>query len=447
MNILIVLFSIALISLWGLIFINALGFLKNESFLLKLGYSFGAGVGIITYQLFIYSRLGIPYTVFNLLVPLLILLIFYLNKKRREVRIVVPKFKKLKKIEYILIFLIVLSFAYAFFEAVIRPPVAWDSWSTWLIQSKIYYMQGKIDPSTLTNFRFDYPFTVPLLGTFIYTFLGKVDDVSVLLLSTAFLGFLSIGFFAALRKRSNFLYALIFTFLLITTQNFIRHGGRLEAGIADLPVGYFAFCSINLLLEYIKGNRSYRSLIFLIIFMGITSVIKFEGLLLAITMFFCLLIDMFRNKMYYHVIISLLWTAPYLDWWTFRKFSDVKDHYYSGHFFTFTINKTVHSILGTVKELVNVKSWNLLWFAYAYSLIISNFKKNKELLVLNFVVISQIIAYLLIYIFTFGNNPESSIERLLIHIAPIVLLSVAISGFKLFTSYKSSYLNILKKLV
>ncbi len=29
------------------------------------------------------------------------------------------------------------------------------------------------------------------------------------------------------------------------------------------------------------------------------------------------------------------------------------------------------------------------------------------------------------YIFTFGNNPESSIERLLIHLAPLALYYIA----------------------
>ena len=47
-------------------------------------------------------------------------------------------------------------------------------------------------------------------------------------------------------------------------------------------------------------------------------------------------------------------------------------------------------------------------------------------MIINFIVISQLIIYILIYIvFSKAYNPQSSIERLLIHVAPIAMLGIA----------------------
>ena len=64
--------------------------------------------------------------------------------------------------------------------------------------------------------------------------------------------------------------ALIFTFLLLSTQNLVRHGGRFEAGYADLALGFYIFLSVLLLLDYLKIQNKKALFLFLLLRCSVT---------------------------------------------------------------------------------------------------------------------------------------------------------------------------------
>lgn len=425
MNALITSLTILFISSLGFIIIWGFRLLPPKNNLLAAAYSYGLGVGLISMQLFIYARLHIPWHKELLIFPWLVLIVVLLIKNRKAIHLRLPKKPKLGIFEYLLLVGIFLTISYVVFEALIRPVSVWDSWAMWLFKAKIFFMDGGVFTSAFHYEKSGYPLVINFLGTFIYLMLGRVDDSAVLLTSSAFYLSLALLFFCSLNKKFSLRYALLFTFLLITTQNFIRQGGRIEAGQADLPLGYYAFASLMLLFNYLK-NSDKKSLLLMNIFVGILSLIKYEGIPLGIAIQLFALIHIYKHKLYTHLWYLLFWVTPLIDWQVYRTIYQPQNSYFESHRLILSFNKIVNAIFGTIKEFINLKSWNMLWIIYFYSLFWVKVKYSKELVIANTIIFFQLSIYMTMYFFTVGNGPESSIERLLIHIAPIVLFSLAV---------------------
>ncbi|HSA84431.1 MAG TPA: hypothetical protein VLF20_06135 [Patescibacteria group bacterium] len=425
MSIVIVVLSILFLSAIGYAILRGCHLLSAKDNLIAIGASYGLGVGLVSAQLYLYSLMYVPWEREFILIPWIVLFLFVLVKNRKRIKIVFPQISSWKRLDLLILLGMVLTVSYVIFEALLRPVVAWDAWANWLMQAKVFFWEGMIRPDMLTYMESEYPLTINLLGTFIYLMLGKVDDTVVLLTSTAFYLFLTITFFAALRKKYSLRYALLFTFLLMATQNFVRHGGRLEAGLADLPLGYFAFVSIVFLFEYFK-KRTIQTLVLLTVFLSLTSLIKFEGIFLSVFIILCASVHIIRHKLYYQFLILGLWILPFISWQFDRKVMDLQGSYSTNHGLEVSVDKTLHALSGTLKELFNIKSWGLLWIMYFFSLFSFGIRSDKAVFVLNAIILSQFGLYLLIYNVTAWHNPESSIERLLMHIAPLVFYSLAI---------------------
>jgi len=423
-EIFLVLLCVLFVTAIGFFCIKWLNLLSMKDNLLTLGYSYGLGVGLISIQLYLYSRLNLPWDKYLLVLPWLILLFLGIFLRRKNGFTVDFKWPKLSKLEYLLVVLIVLTVSYTLFEALLRPVAVWDGWAIWLLKSKIFFIDGRIIPSALAYVKSGYPLIISLLGTFIYLMLGKVNDTAVLFASFSFYLFLGILFFALIKKRFGTTYSLLMTFLLLATQNLIRQGGRMEVGQADLALGYYFFICTSLLLTYVKENN-YKVLVLLNIFMGITTLIKFEGLPFVFAIEFIILCVILTKKLYKHLIAMLFWIIPIVDWQVFKAISGLPVASFYNNVFNFSLNKTLNIFIAVFKELINVKSWNLLWIAYFFSIGAILYKKSREYLVLNSLICFQLLVYLCIYIFSSVFAPDSSLERLLVHVAPLAMLSLA----------------------
>ena len=446
MNVLIVFLTIVFITVIGYSFIHLFKLLKNFDELLKISYSFGLGVSLICLQLYLYSRLNIIWNKELLILPWLILILTVLFKYRKIITFRHLKYPKTTLLENLMIVGIVISIFYVVFEALIRPATTWDSWATWLFQSKIFFVDGWINPKLFLQFHLYDPFFFNLLGTFMYIMLGKVDDTAVLLNSSAFYIFLSLLFFSYTKKEYGFRKALLFTFLLVTTQNLIRHGGRMEAGIADLPLGYYAFCSLTLFMNYFK-TKNFKIFIVFTLFLGMTSLIKLEGIIISILLIIGALYAIYKNKLYKHLFALIFWLLPIIDWEIFKSSSGLKLQTLVISSFKVSWQITINTVLGILRELINIKSWNLVWITYFFSLFFG-FKKilhNKELLLINFMIVFLIFSYFAIYIvFSKQYSPESSIERLLIQVVPMALLSMLVLFDKLPDKLNLNNIKIMK---
>jgi len=436
MSAIIVTLTILFIASIGFAILRGFHFLQKKDTLFAIGASYGLGVGLVGMQLYLYSKLTIPWQREFLIIPWIVLFGIVLMRNRKYIRLHIPKIPATGKVEKMLLIGILLTIGYVVFEALLRPVFAWDSWADWLLYPRMFFIDGRITSQTLHYTFSGYPMTVSLLGTFIYLILGHIDDTSVLLFSTAFYVFLAIAFFAVLKERFGLRYALLFTLLMVTTQSFVRQGGRLEAGLADLPQGYYAFLSVIFLFIYFK-NQTVKTLFIFTVFLSFVTLIKYEGIPLSFFIAICAFIYIIKNRLFKHILVLILWMLPFLFWQIDRRLTGIENTYFSNaHPKEIGINKSINAFSGTFRELINVKTWGILWITYFYALIAFGIRKQRELAVLHFVILCQLSLYLLIYNVTYGNTPESSIERLLMHIAPLAFLSIAIVFKLLFKNKK-----------
>lgn len=430
MNEMIVVIGILWMTCIGFAVIKLFGLFDNTSDIEKLPYSFGLGVGIIAMQLYIYSRLNLPWNLFPLLIPGIILFVILLYY-RKSIWIGSLSIKNdLSILDKVIIFFVILLAIFVIIESFIRPVTAWDGWASWLLRAKMFFIAGSVKLDIFTYVPSEYPLLVSLMTAFLYIFLGAVDDRSILLLYPAFYLFLGLLFFLSIRKILGKSMALYFTFLLLSIQNIIRHSGRFEAGQADMILGFYIFTSTALFFRYMQSKKI-GNLVLLQIFFGITVLIKNEGVPFVILSEILLTIFLFKKKLYKHFFTFLFWIVPFVDWQIFKYTYNLPDlpSYLQ---FRFHPERISLIILEFAKEFINVKNWNLLWpgFIMSFAMFLFFVKKNIYIFVLYILIFTQICVYMSVFFFT-SADPKLHIpnvaNRVLLHIAPIALYAMSLS--------------------
>lgn len=440
----IVLVSLFIFILAGYLLIKAFSLFPLKSNLLLFSCSFGLGTSVIAFQLYIYSRLGIFWSLFSLLLPWIILGagVFGWRKKR-----LLPLYKipKLKKVDMVLIGLISILLTFVAFESTLRPVVAWDAWAIWLLKSKIFFLDGSIQIPIFRYVESSYPILVSLMYTFLYVAIGYVDDRSVLLLSFAFYLMQGIGFFAFLKEKTSITFGLIGTFLLLSTQNILRHGGRLEAGQADIILAFYILITGILLMEYVS-KRKFAVLLLLQILLGITALVKNEGLVYSLFVQILLCFSVIKNNRPKLLFATILWLVPVIDWEYYKvsnaipKLSEV------------FVSNSIHfsSMLpimqAMISEFTNIQNWNLLWILFFAVIFLYNTRVLKSAFLPLYVLIFLQLGLFFSLYMIFPNNPvdlvNSSFNRLLLQLAPLALL---VSLLEVYPSIRT--IKIVKKFV
>jgi hypothetical protein len=166
------------------------------------------------------------------------------------------------------------------------------------------------------------------------------------------------------------------------------------------------------------------------LFLGITTQIKVEGLPFVFLIVLFIIANIVIKKLYGQLALMPLIVLIMLPWELVKHALNLGGVYVNAHPFAVSWGKTNTALWGTLKELINIKSWSMLWITYFLTFLFPQ-SKNKELFIIHIVVLSQLFLYILVYIFTSGNGPDSSIERLLVHIAPLAIYAVAVNIFNL----------------
>lgn len=423
-----VLLSIIFFISVGFFVIKILNLLPMFSNIEIVPYAFGLGSGIIAYELYLISRMGFSWNIFLIIIPWILISIIVLLVKPKKLNF---KFKfkiKFSKKDKILLLLITATMFFVLFEAWLRPLSAWDGWSIWLLKAKIFFLDKKINPSVLSYVNSDYPLIMSLMSSFIYLVLGSVNDRIVLLLFSAFYFFLGWIFFFSLKKYIGITWALFFTFLLISTQNLIRQGGRYEVGNVDLALGFYFFISTLLLINFIK-SKNLKVLIILNLFLVITSLVKNEGMPFSILIQFITIFYIIKYKLYSRLMAVLLWIIPFVDWQIFQNIYKVPRNFLLTDS-SFKIERIGLITNGILREFVNIQNWNLLWLIFILVFLYYLISKKREKLNIFFIILFfQLILYFLIYMVT-PINPivhiKSSLDRLLIQLAPLAVFTTSL---------------------
>lgn len=418
MTLVAIIFIALFIVLIGYICIDRLSILKKESIVGKLSLGWGLGVGLIGLQLFLYSILQIPWSRFSLLLPWIPFIIFFFIKRFR-----IPNFKmnhRFSNIERILIIFLILLNLFVAFEAVLRPVQAWDGWDNWLLRPKVFYMNNDLSLDYVRYTHDDYPLIMPLMDTFGYIIIGGIDDKNILFFY--FMFYLALGglFFAASQKLFGTKLALLYTFLLLSLQNLIRHGGRFEAGQSDLALGYYIFTGALLLAYFFKTKNKFLSLL-LSIFLGITAQIKNDGMAYFLIVNTIIVAVSIYWKKFSYILYLLPGFLLVGSWTLYKILNDYPSNFLFRNGLDIHYEKTFAIIGAMLKEMINFQNWNLLWVIFATVLLLNwkNLGKAKLFLLL---LLLQWLSYFAIFMIT-PREPvghvQNVIDKLYLHLAPL----------------------------
>ncbi|SRR6266566_2768064 len=412
--------------LLGYVVIELCGLLKGASLLEKLSYSWGLGVGLIGIQMFLYSISHIPWSRLSILLPWGIIFVILLVRTKQ-----IPKFKKVKvklsRLEIFFVLLIMLLLFFTGFESILRPIQAWDGWANWVFRSKVFFLHNNVTLDYVRYTHDDYPLIIPLMGTFGYIMMGGINDKYVLFLFFVF--YLALGglFFATSKKLLNTKKAIVLTFLLLSLQNLIRHGGHFEAGYADLALGYYIFAVTCLLAGFLK-TKNKKTLLFLSLFLGITGQIKNDGIPFVVIVSSILLFVIIAWRKYWYVLFMLPSVLIFALWELYKIFNHYPNNFLFRDALYVHTDKVVAIVLAMSKEFFNFQNWSLLWVAFLVSLIVAWRKIHRVKLFL-LVFCLQWLSYFAIFMVT-PREPvghvENIIDRLYIHLAPLAVLMVGL---------------------
>lgn len=422
------------------LFAGLVGFLLIKDFNLltkvsdweRLMYGYGLGLGLIALQLYLYSRLGIVWSIFTVIFPWCLYILFvFLKKDKLHFSFGLPQ--KLSFAEKLLIMMIVSLAFFVGFEALLRPLSAWDGWASWLLKAKIFYIDGKVNSGIFQYIQSEYPLLISLFGTFFYVFVGGINDRQVLLEFYFFYLVLGGVFFFGLKKYVGRKKALLFTFLLLSTQNLIRHGGRFEAGYADLPLGYYLFSSVMLCISYMK-SKSLHTLILLQLFLVFATLTKNEGIPFALLVECFVVYSIWQSKRFSHFNTIGISAFVLLDWQIFKMighFPSAPPYLQFSHLY---FDRVVTVCVELTREFFNFQNWNLVWIAFWLSVIFYiGHRKTKEMTLVVLLILGQIVVYFATFLIT-NTDPASHIrgivDRLFLHVAPLAVFFTAMVVFK-----------------
>ena len=278
----------------------------------RFALSWAVGTGALTWLMFFLVITKIPLTVINLAVPGLIFLGIALpvmirngypllnaaelaNTMKNAFSFPPAEGKLTFWLERSLLGAIILKVIYVFFEALIKPVVAWDAWGNWALKAKIFFL----DPVPLVSYfeRYraglpDYPLHLPLLESWIYTCLGEWNDQLVKIIFPLYFLSLLLLFYYALRRTAPRLNALLFTFLLSSLPFLVYHA---TIEYADFPLAlYYSFSLILLYLWAEKSDRGFFLCSALLA--GMLPLVKKEGLVYLLIILFILAIILLIKK-------------------------------------------------------------------------------------------------------------------------------------------------------
>ena len=335
---------------------------------------------------------------------------------------------------------------YIFLEAFSLPFTAWDAWGNWGFKAKIIFSEKTFPLKLWTELpwikhpaHLDYPLLIPFTEAYIYFFLGQVHDAfAKLFCSFYYLGIISL-FYYHLKKRFNINFVLVSCFCLATIPNILMMA----------PTGYMEMA----LIFYITGGIFYiwryleeKDISFLSlgsIFIGLGMWTKNEGFSLWLTLFLssllmCLLFRLNIDKKRLLISVLFIPLLIFSPWIIFKYIFGLKAEFFASSLQNLVKDlpillrermPLIFNIL--IKNCLDFKKWNILWFGFVFTLIWFLIKPYKKLsMFFIFIIILQIIFDFVIYIIWPVNLFElelhifNSVDRLLVDIAPLALFFI-----------------------
>jgi hypothetical protein len=336
--------------------------------------------------------------------------------------------------DWVFIGLLAALFLFAYFRAVIYPIWAWDAIATWGCKAKLFYQSRAMDLTCIEAHNY-YPNLVPLLLSYLYFCLGEVNDHLAQGLFPLW-GALLLGMLYSFLRRMglNRTQALgITAFFALNGTVFISH---LFIAYADLPLAYFALAAVGLVYLWLLDAAPLGALALAAPFFAGLAWCKYEGPPLAGTILLAAFLSLvwlrppdWKTRFLKLGIPVLGLAAGFLPWRLFAAFSHLEMG--ADHVRNLYPHQFLESIPYLLRALIDPFFFGLLWPAAALALLFSGrgLWRSPRLFPALFVG-GNLLAVLVAYAVAptsaaeFDMYVRATIDRLLLHITPVVALLV-----------------------
>jgi hypothetical protein len=433
----------------------------HSSALERFALAWALGTGFLTWLMFCLVMIKVPLTVTNIAIPALLFLgiawpivirhgypLFNTADLIKTAKNIFSRPPVDGQINYWLERLLLLAIAgkvgYVFFEALIKPVVAWDAWANWALKAKIFFLDPVPLVSYFGNYRAglaDYPLHLPLLESWLYTCLGEWNDQLVKIIFPLYFLSLLILFYYVLRRIAPRLNSLLFTFLLSSLPFLVYHA---TIEYADFPLAlYYTF---TLFLLYLWAEKSDQGCFFCSsILAGLLPLVKKEGQvdLLIILLLLAVILWSKRSalaeKAKAFISYALFPALLYLPWLIFSKLLRLEGvGVQTPHLISFQVllDRASNIIAVFYNKMFLGGNWNMLWLLLCLALILNfrpvwSSKLKFILLSLGLNLAFLIAIYLFTDSYTFLLEGTTLNRNMLILMPSVVLLTAGAFTFGL----------------
>ena len=409
--------------------------------------SYGLGVGFISLEMLLFYFLKAPFNLFCILAPwpafVVVNLYIYLNRKAPPEA---PRGARSGKFGPLAAFLalgIGFEVAYAFFRALIKPIESYDAIAIYAIKAKILYMAKAFPADFFYSLvrplaHPDYPLNIPLFETFIYLFLGNLNDQLVKIIFPLYFVAVLAVFYFAVRRFATRRYALLFTFILAGVGQFNAFATN---AYLDLPLGFYCFASAVFLFLWFEDTKRTGFLLLSAVMAGLAGWTKNEGLMYcAINMVLLGLFIIFDRKkvsgkgLMRFALYALAISAVVLPWAYVKKSAHIANSEIDlANINPFNLARQSRKIWPILyefqKEFFNFKKWNILWPA-AFTVLIFKFKEafGPVQRYISLSIMLAVAGYALFYMISYVDAAfftGKTWSRFLIHFLPIAVYWLA----------------------
>ncbi len=420
-------------------------------FLEKFFISYGLGFGFISLEMFIFHFFSLKFSLFSIIIlwiPFVVAAaVVGLKNRKKEIASATSwprNDTKTTFLEKCLICGISLEVVYAFFRALIKPVEAYDAIATYAIRSKIFYLGNFVPYDFFYNLSTffphpDYPLNIPLSETFVYMFLGSLNDQLVkAIFPLFFVAILGILYFAV-KRLSGRTAALLFTFLLATVPQFNNFATN---AYHDVPFAYYCFAGTLFLLYWFKDAKSLGYLWISAFMTALAVWTKNEGFVYCVANIMLLLIFLFMNYrsikkkdvlsgiLYIGIILLVLF-----PWLSVKLTANlVNSDVGSTTMDQLNLFKQSYKIWPIVyefqRQVFGPKKWNLIWIIFIISAVVYRKKLFDEkqryaTMSLMLIISGYVFAYLV------GRDDiqhmvETTWSRMAIHFLPLTVYWLAL---------------------
>jgi hypothetical protein len=306
--ILLIIFGVGLpITLW---------LVPNHNVWGRLGLSYLLGIGLFTLIMFVANILGLRFSlqnIFVLLLPLLLVLVLLQRRKVRNLWLDLVSIVKNPHLDFsekimvgVMAFLVVSSFIYTFYW----PVYMWDSLVLYDFRAHIFSTSGFMKEAFVNAYYTGYPLLTSLAHTIVYLARGGYPQI----FDSLFYFSLGLCFYGLLREFLSRKLSLLFTLILFLSSPLYYHSTTSYTNLA-----YTAYISLGALYLYLWDKKKRVGyLILSALLVGLSTWTRsVEPFWLAV-LFIVFVVSVYRKKIWNILIYSLFFFPIHEAWKVFQ---------------------------------------------------------------------------------------------------------------------------------